>query len=142
MEMENVTDLAALVKAAPEFGMELVRDVHTYKWWGRSVGDYPLPAGFKESELGKCDHVLRVKDNACAYEIGVVKAKNGKPGYQLIYDFYGNQGRAVQNCVGEKSERLKQFYSKHYTIRHWQKKGYKVNYTVKENGEIVLKAIR
>lgn len=142
IDMENVTDLDALEKAAPEFGMELVRDVHTYRWWGHSVGDYPLPKGFKESDLGKCDHVLRVKGNSGAYEIGITKAKNGQPGYQLLYDFYGSAGRAVQNCVGSDSSNLKRFYSKEYGINHWKKKGFRVTTKTREDGTIVGEAVR
>lgn len=142
VDMKNVTDLEALAAAAPHFGMELVRDVKNYKWWGHSVGDYPIPEGFTESDLGKCDHVLRVKNNPNAYEIGVVKAKNGRPGYQLIYDFYGDKGRAVKNCVGAKGEKLKSAYEVSYTQRHWQRKGCRVTTTRKENGVVVVEAIR
>lgn len=90
----TITDLEALKDACTAMGVEFVPNKKTYKWFGMSVGDYPLPKGFKADELGKCDHVVRVP--GVNYEIGVVGARNPDgskaKGYTLLYDFYGRGG--------------------------------------------------
>lgn len=142
LEMDNITDLDALKAACNELGLEFRENQKTYRWWGHSVGDYPIPAGFTAEELGHCEHALRVKDDPEAYEVGVVKAKNGRPGFSLIYDFYGSRGRAVQRRVGEKGEKLNQRYVASYAVKHWQRKGYRVTTTTRQDGHIVVRATR
>jgi hypothetical protein len=142
IEMENILDLDALEACAPEFGMELVRDAKSHRWWGHSVGDYPVPAGFKANELGHCEHKLRLKDNPNAYEIGLYDSHNGKPGFQLVYDFYGSQGQPLKKAVGAKGEHLKAAYAKHVAINHWQKRGYRVSTEQKQDGKVVVRAVR
>src|SRR3990167_8580608 len=63
----EIRDLDALERACSKLGLSLRRGQETYKWYGRSVGDYPLPAGVKESDLGKCSHAIHL--NASAYEV-------------------------------------------------------------------------
>ena len=138
LEIE-VKDLDALRKAAETLGLELRQDQKTYKWWGYSVGDYPLPEGFKEKDLGKCDHALSLKDNPNAYEVGVVKNKDGRPGYTLLWDFYGG-GYGLQKAIGKDGNFLKQQYAKEVA----KKKipfGFKVTEKV-VNNKIVLHAVR
>src|SRR5690242_4399839 len=103
----EVHDLDALQAVAEMLGMELRRDQKTYHWFGKHVGDYPLPAGFTKEDLGKCDAALVVKPDTKRtwtqnvalngkdvgpqfqpYEIGVAKAKDGRPGYVLLWDFW------------------------------------------------------
>lgn len=106
IETVNVTimDLDALEVAAQSLGAELVRGKRTYNWFGTSVGDYPLPAGFQKEDLGKCDHVVRVP--GVNYEIGVVPARNpdGTPakGHTLLYDFWGSGGKHDGQRLKEK----------------------------------------
>jgi hypothetical protein len=83
-----VQDLNALHRACHRLGLELVRGQRTYRWYGRSVGDYPLPVGFAKNELGTCEHAIRIPGNDRAYEIGIVTRRDGKPGYALLWDFY------------------------------------------------------
>lgn len=84
-----ITDLNALKAACTRLGVEFLENKKEYNWFGRSVGDYPLPAGFTAEELGKCEHVIKVP--GVRYEVGVVPLKTGK-GYTLLYDFYGRSG--------------------------------------------------
>ena len=92
MEFDNLQVLAAAAEAC---GMKLVLDQKTWKWWGYSVGDYPVPKGWccpqkiekGKRIMGQADHAIQVVGNANAYEIGVFQKPNGK--YGLIYDFYG-----------------------------------------------------
>lgn len=136
----EVKDLDALDLACKDLGLELVQGQKTYKWFGRSVGDYPIPVGFKEQDLGKCEHAIRDPQNKNAYEIGVVRSRTGE-GYQLIYDFY-NRGYGMQDKVGARCEKVKQPYAARLAERHWQKKGFRVTTTTLDTGEIVVKARR
>src|SRR6266446_5904173 len=97
IDME-IKDLDALKAAAQDLGLEFCEGQQTYKWYGHSVGDFPMPAGFKEQDLGKCEHALRVKGNPGAYEIGIVPRRDGRPGYTLLWDFWAG-GLGLQNKV-------------------------------------------
>ncbi len=96
----HITDLTALQKAAEVLGLKLNLNQKTYKWYGRSVGDYPLPEGFKAEDFGKCEHTLSIPGNGQAYEIGVVARRDGKPGYTLMWDFW-NGGYGLEKIVGK-----------------------------------------
>lgn len=121
----HVKDLEALVEAAKLLGMELKTGQTTYRWWGRSVGDYPLPEGFKASDLGKCEHALTIPGNPRAYEVGVVKRRDGKPGYTLLWDFYGG-GYGLRNAIGEDGVKLKGEYSLAVAAKIQRARGYRV----------------
>ena len=103
----TITDLEALKAACKRMGVEFVENKKTYAWWGHSVGDYPIPAGFTKEDLGKCDHVIRVP--GVGYEVGVVKKKDGK-GYTMLYDFYG-KGQGLLTKFGKGLTRLVDNYS-------------------------------
>jgi hypothetical protein len=70
--------------------VELKRDVPTYRWYGRWVGDTPMPAGLSESDLGMCDH--RIEVDGCRYDVGVCQRTDGVPGYSLRYDWWSSGG--------------------------------------------------
>jgi len=84
----EIRSLDALKAAVKELGCEWREGQTTYKWYGRSVGDYPMPKGMTAEMLGKCSHVIKVP--GVNYEVGVVKLPNGS--YTLAYDFYGYDG--------------------------------------------------
>jgi len=42
--------------------LEFAEGEGSYRWYGEHVGDYPLPEGFEEHDLGRCDHVIRLTD--------------------------------------------------------------------------------
>jgi hypothetical protein len=132
MQLE-VMDLDSLDQACVILGIELVRGQEKYKWWGHSVGDYPIPAGFKASDLGKCAHAIRIPDNKNAYEIGVCPKKDGKPGYALLWDFYGG-GYGMQEKVGNNGILLKQAYTMARSAKELKKKGYRTLIKKKQNG--------
>ncbi len=87
----RILNLDALKAACENLGVEFREGQRKYEFFGRSVGDYPLPAGFTAEDLGKCDHAIHVP--GVNYEIGVVRAKDGSPGYSLLYDFWGSGGK-------------------------------------------------
>ena len=110
-----VQDLNALQRACHRLGLELVRGQQTYRWYGRSVDDYPLPVGFAKDDLGTCEHAIRIPGNDHAYEIGVVTRRDGKPGYVLLWDFYQG-GYGLVERVGANAERLQQMYALEVTL--------------------------
>lgn len=98
----QLLDLNAIEAATKACGCELVRGQTTYKWWGSSMGDYPLPQGFKAEDLGKCDHAIKVPGTT--WEVGVARARNADgslaPGYTLLCDFFGSQGLPIAKALG------------------------------------------
>jgi hypothetical protein len=106
----EIKDLAALARACTNLGLQFNEGQKTYKWYGRSVGDYPLPDGFKASDLGKCNHAISVPGNKQAYEVGICKNPNGK-GYIPLWDFYAG-GFGLQKLVGHNCDTLVHEYAK------------------------------
>ena len=133
----EVKDLDCLAKAAKRIGLELVKDQKHYKWYGESVGDYPLPAGFTEADLGNCDHALRIPGDHDAYEIGVVKRKDGRPGFTLIWDFFAQEKTLIPR-VGQDGGLLKQAYAREVARKQLIREGYRVTETTDEQGTVHL----
>lgn len=94
-----IRDLDMLESACRLRGLELVRGQTSYRWYGRSVGDYALPEGYTVEQLGRCTHAIRVPGNRQAYEIGVVARPNGD-GFDLLWDFYQGGG-GLESLVGK-----------------------------------------
>lgn len=133
----HVKDLDALAQAAKELGGELVRGQDRYKWFGTSVGDYPLPKGFTKEDLGKSDHVIRIPGNSKAYEVGVVRRRDGKPGYSLLWDFW-NGGFGLRDLIGEGGNKLKQEYSVQVAMKQARRDGYRVTRVKRPDGKVRL----
>lgn len=135
----EVRDLAALRATCAKLGLEFVEGQQTWKWYGRSVGDYPLPAGYTVEDLGKCAHAIRIPGNSRAYEIGVVASRT-KPGtYELMWDFWQG-GYGIEAIVGKDAQTLKQRYAAEVARKHALRSGMRVTETVKSDGTIVLRA--
>lgn len=94
----EIKDLNALERACETLGLKLMRGQKTYRWYGRSVGDYPLPVGFKASDLGKCDHAITIPGNKQCYEIGICTNPVTKK-TELLWDFWAG-GYGMQEKVG------------------------------------------
>ncbi len=139
---DDIKDLAALATAAAACGLEFVKDQPEYAWWGYSVGDYPLPVGFTAADLGHCDHVLRLKNHPGAFEIGVVKRKDGRPGYELLFDFFGFRGQPLVDAIGgQDGRKLKQEYAAAVASKMYAKQGFKVQRAMKD-GRVILTATK
>jgi hypothetical protein len=130
----EVKDLDALADAAKRLGGELVRGQTSYKWWGSHVGDYPMPDGFTEDDLGTCEHALRFPD--AAYEVGVVRRRDGRPGYTLLWDFI--DGRLKKLMGGETAVNLKREYATTVATRQAVRSGFRVNETRQQDGSVRL----
>jgi hypothetical protein len=133
----EIKDLDCLAKAAQQLGLELVNGQKTYRWYGRSVGDYPLPTGFTAEDLGKCEHAIRIPGNTAAYEIGVVARRDGKPGYTLQWDFYCG-GYGMEKIVGQNASKLRQEYAAQVATKHMQRQGYRVTRSIDAKGNLQL----
>lgn len=138
----EIKDLSALAEAARRLGLEFVQNQRTYRWFGTHVGDYPLPPGFKKEELGHCLHALRIPLDQpgadVAYEIGVVARRDGKPGYAILWDFYGC-GFGLQDKVGKDCNALKQSYAVVVAERAAAKQGFRVTHQAQADGSVVLR---
>jgi len=103
IELE-IQDLQVLRQACAELGLTFKENQKTYRWYGKYVGDTPLPEGTKVEDLGKCDHAIRVP--GAAYEIGVVQ-RNGR--HILLWDSWHAGG--LERVLGRNAGRLKQAYA-------------------------------
>ena len=130
----EIRDLAALKAAAARIGGQFLEGQTTYRWFGRHVGDYPLPTGFEVSDLGKCEHAISVP--GASYEVGVVKRRDGKPGYTLIWDFWQSGG--LQRALGKNGDKLIQAYGVEASKRAARRAGYSVTESTKADGSVVL----
>ena len=137
----QIKDLAALKAACRELGMEFIEGQTTFRWYGRHVGDYPLPEGFDISDMGVCEHALRVKGDSNAYEVGVVKRRDGKPGYTLIYDFW-KEGYGLEGVIGQQAMKLRQRYASQVAAKQARRQGYRVTQCYTADGSVRLVCTR
>jgi hypothetical protein len=110
---------------------EFVRDKTNFKWYGSWQRDYDednaaYRKGIPPHEYGRCEHVIRVRDNDTAYEVGVIKNPEGT-GLLFVYDFYGVDGRALQNVVGEGCINIKNAYIAELNRRQYKRQGMQVS---------------
>lgn len=134
-----VKDLDAVEEACRRIGgLELVRGQKTFKWYGRFVGDSPMPEGFTVADLGHCAHAIRVKGNGRAYEIGLVPNRDGTPGFTLLYDAW-QAGQGLEAVAGKGLNLLKQNYAVSVASRQAKRLGYRVRETTTTGGKIQLR---
>lgn len=135
----KIMDLAALKEAAKELGGIFVENQKTYKWYGRSMGDAPLPAGMTVKDLGKCTHAIKLP--GVNYEVGVVKQKDGS--YTLAYDYFtyapnGHDGGKLLEKFGPKLDTLTMLYSVHVATMQARARGWSVARQPGKNGAVNL----
>lgn len=137
----EIKDLPSLAAACKRIGLELVEGQETYRWYGTSVGDYPLPEGFTVEDLGHCEHAIRLPGKAKAYEIGVVKRRDGKQGYTLLWDFW-NGGRGMEAVAGEDGCHIKQAYATEVATKEARRQGFRVTEQKLDNGTVQLQCFK
>jgi hypothetical protein len=108
-------------------GFEFMENQTTYKWFGRWVGDTPLPDGMKQEDLGRCTHAIRVPD--AVYEIGVLQTGSK---YQLLWDYW--DGGGLEKQIGKNAGKLKQAYTLERIRKESRLKGYMVSQSRSSNG--------
>lgn len=74
-------DLPALQSACRRRDWEFRAGQRHYRWFGRQLGDRPLPAGLKATELWHCTHAIAI--SGCLYEIGLLRRRGY---FQPIWD--------------------------------------------------------
>jgi len=114
-----IHSLDSLKDACQKLGFEFVENQKSYKWYGRWVGDTPLPEDMNVEDIGKCDHAIRVPE--CEYEIGIVK-RGGN--YILVWDYYHAGG--LTQKIGLNAGILKQTYTIARVKKEARRKGYRV----------------
>ena len=127
VELE-VRDLDALAEAAKRCGLELVRDQKTYRWYG--------------GQQNPCDHTIRIPDaregkRLGAYEVGVIRRTDGRPGYVLEYDPWAG-GKGLEELTGPKCGRLKQAYGVAVATQQARRQGFAVREQPLPNGSVKL----
>jgi len=122
--------------ACQRLGLRLNRGQTTYKWWGESAGDTPLPEGMTVDDLGKCSHAICIPGNKDAYEIGVVKRPNGQ-GFTLAWDYFQG-GYGLQDVCGSDCNNLKQAYAVEAAKRTAQLEGFTVQEFANQDGSVRL----
>jgi hypothetical protein len=116
-----IHSLEDLKEACRQLGFEFIENQKTYKWYGRWVGDSPLPEGIDIEDIGKCDHAIKV--SGCEYEVGIVRRGDH---YTLLWDYY-HVGGLVQK-IGLDAGILK----KAYTVARVRKKARQKRYRIRE----------
>ena len=114
-----IQSLEDLKEACRQLGFEFMENQKTYKWFGRWVGDTPLPEGVKIEDIGKCDHAIRV--SGCEYEVGVIRRGDN---YILLWDYYHAGG--LEPKIGPNAGILKQAYTVARVRKEARQKGYRI----------------
>lgn len=132
----KIKDLATLQVACSELGFTFKENQRTYAWFGKWVGDSPMPEGMAIDDLGKCEHAIGVP--GCKYEVGVRKHTAGH--YTLTYDWWNSGG--LKERLGANAGPLVQSYAKHKTVRELRRKGFRLAGTkTLKNGAIELEML-
>ncbi len=131
----ELTDLEAIKATCKELGLTFKQGQQTYRWYGYSAGDYPLPPGFTAADLGKCEHAIEVP--GAGYDIGLARNKNGK-GWTMLFDFYGPGQPILKAVGGEKAHKFTQLYGANKATLTARKLGCTVKRTAGKNGSINL----
>ena len=73
--------------------------------------------------------------------MGVVKRRDGKPGYTLMYDFWAG-GHGLEEQIGRKAGKLKQQYAAQVAANQARKQGYRVCQNLQADGSLRLVCTR
>ncbi|MGA2228078.1 MAG: DUF1257 domain-containing protein [Syntrophobacteraceae bacterium] len=118
IELE-INDPETLKLACERLGLQFMENQTTYSWYGTWVGDSPLPEWITASDLGKCNHAIRVP--GAQYEIGIVKRDRK---YILLWDFWHQGG--LEQKLGKNAGRLKQAYTIERVRKEARVKGHRI----------------
>ncbi len=118
IELE-IRDLESLKQACKKLGFQFMENQKHYTWYGKWVGNQPLPDGISEEDLGKCKHAIHVP--AAVFEIGVVQRDNA---YILLWDSW--IGGGLQKQIGKDAGILRQAYAIASVKKESRRKGYRI----------------
>ncbi len=114
-----IHSLKDLKEACQQLGFEFVENQKSFKWYGRWVGDTPIPEGINIEDIGKCDHAIRVP--GCTYEVGIIRRGEH---YILLWDYYHAGG--LEPKIGPNAGILKQAYTVARVRKEARQKGYRI----------------
>lgn len=122
IQVEVSEDLDVMDKTATRLGMKLNEGQTTFR-------------SFYAKNDGRCLHALSVLDNPNAYEIGLAKRSDGKPGFELLWDdFAGGQGLVEK--VGPGATLLKQAYAVETANKQMESEGFWAEETILDDGTV------
>ena len=142
----KIRSLDAARAAAEALGLELVEGQKTFRWFGRFVGDSDdsqvLALGIKREDYGKCEHAIRVKGSKKAYEIGLVRDRNGD--YVMLFDNW-NGGYGLMEKISTldakgqltNANKFKQEYATEVVRREMRAKGLRFR-EVRQDGRVQI----
>ena len=127
----ELRDINAIRAAVKRLGGIWHEGKTSYAWYGRSVGDYPLPEGVRKEDLGKCDHAFGFP--GASYEVGVIKKPNGQ--YRIQWDFW-ESGGLMAHMGNEQAHKFCQAYGIEKTKLEARKNGYLAQESTLADGSI------
>lgn len=133
-------EVDAVEQACRDLGtLEFRRDQHTYKWFGRFVGDSESGRRYANqldpSKWGRCTHAIAVKNNHDAYEIGLVENADGN--FDLVFDSWG-PGAAILKAAGDDLCRLKQAITANICEREMAREEFRSFRSLDADGNLVI----
>jgi len=136
----ELRDLDAVKAACQELGLTFRENHKTISWYGEWVNDYDAEdaaykLGITPDQYGKCDHAIEVPGSL--YTVGLLR-NPATGGYRIYFDFYGKEGRRIQEVLGKNGQKLLQYYAAHKAAMEARRKGYIVSRQSASNGNIKL----
>jgi hypothetical protein len=129
-----IHSLGDLKETCQKLGFQFMKNQKSFKWYGRWVGDSPVPEGVNVEDIGKCNHAIRVP--GCEYEIGIIRRDNH---YILLWDYWHAGG--LEQKIGPNAGKLKQAYTVARVRKEARRKGYRVREKIMDQGiRLVLTA--
>lgn len=100
-DLDRIAIEAAIASLSDK--LEFVYGQKTYRWVGQWYNDYhaedaAYKQGVKVKDYGKCEHVIRFRDDPDAAEIGLVRLPNGM--LAPVFDTYASRGHELEEIVG------------------------------------------
>jgi hypothetical protein len=132
----ELKSLDMIEAAAVRLGGQLMRDQKSYKWFGRWVGDSPMPKGMTQADLGKCDHAIRFPN--ASYEVGVRTQKDGT--HSLAWDWW-SAGGLLPIMGDQNAGKFVQAYGLEAATKAARRRGYSTREIAQPNGDIQLELL-
>jgi hypothetical protein len=137
--------MAAAQAAARDNSCNHNPEQRNWKYWGSYVGDYKGADAANKHNLdpktyGKnaAGGVISLQGDKNAYEVGLYPHPDGQGGFMPVYDFYGEQGRKIQQALGKNLEKFKSSYAEHAIRNQAKAQGYSVQKKVTSEGHVQL----
>ena len=141
----EIQDIGSLKSACTKLGLTFKEGQKTHRWYGKFMNDWSgadaaASNGYDPKTFGTCEHAIEIPESD--YDVGVVKNPNGT-GYRLIYDTWGQNGKAIADRLGGmKLTKLKTEYGAARATKHLQRSGYRVVRRVLANGHVKITGMK